>query len=123
MQRGKLEVAYLFFISGLSYFLMFFAGRRRMAYVLANPSLVYIPSLLSVLIIIATNARAFGTLDLYQTYLYDFGDVRRAAIIAPVGTLISVSPYLMFFRKSRLCNFFLGAARLRRGAYVRAYKR
>lgn len=108
MQRGKLEVAYLFFISALSYFLMFFAGRRRMAYVLANPSLVYIPSLLSVLIIILTNIRAFGTMDLYQTYLYDFGDVRRAAIIAPVGTLISVSPYLMFFSKNRLCNFFWG---------------
>lgn len=108
MQRGKLEVAYLFFISALSYFLMFFAGRRRMAYVLANPSLVYIPSLLSVLIIILTNIRAFGTMDLYQTYLYDFGDVRRAAIIAPVMNLIMVSPYLMFFSRNKLCNFFWG---------------
>lgn len=108
MQRGKLEVAYLFFISYLSYFLIFFAGRKRMAYVLNNPSLVYIPSLLSVMVIIATNMRAFGTLDLYQTYLYDFGDVRRAAIITPVMNLIMVSPYLMFFSRNRLCNFFWG---------------
>ncbi len=108
MRRGKLEMAYLFFISGLSYFLMFFAGRRRMAYVLSNPSLVYIPSLLSVLIILATNIKAFGTMDLYQTYLYDFGSARRAAIISPVGILLSISPYLMFFSKNRLCNFFWG---------------
>jgi len=108
MQRGKLEVAYLFFISALSYFLMFFAGRRRLAYILNNPQLVYIPSLLSVFIIIVTNIRAFETFDLYQTYLYDYGDVRRAAIISPVMNLLMVSPYLMFFSRNKLCNFFWG---------------
>ena len=108
IQKSKLDVIYLFFLSAPSYFFMFFAGRRRMEYILNNPQLVYIPSLLSVLIIIFTNVSVFETFDLYQTYLYDYGDVRRAAIIAPVMNLMMVSPFLMFFSKNKLCNFFWG---------------
>lgn len=111
--RGKLYVAYSFFIIAFAPFLMYFACERRLRYILSTPYLVYIPSLFSTLIILIINREALSSFSLLAAYsLIDptglLAGTIRYAIRQPPIFLIAVSPYLMFFGQNKINKFLLG---------------
>lgn len=110
---GRMKVFYDFFIVVFSAFLIYFAGIRRFSYVLSKPMLVFIPSFITVCIILILNRYALVSFDLFASTLsFDAsgasGGYLRSAVRRPPMFLIAISPYLMFFHRNKFYKFVVG---------------
>ena len=105
MSGGKPYAAYMLFIVGWGSFLLFFCGRDRFMFLIARPSLVYLPALLGTLFILWVNRGAFSGFSLTSAG-NEFAN--RSIVKASMGALFSISLYYLIFGKVMWQRVLLG---------------